>query len=89
MGRSTVAPVHIAATDSRLHEARGLSGSVAYRAERDRSRWFVMFVLVTGGTGFVGSNAIVALVAAGHRVRVLARSPERVAPALAPLGLDP
>jgi nucleoside-diphosphate-sugar epimerase len=47
-----------------------------------------MFVLVTGGTGYVGSNAIVALVAAGHRVRVLARSPERVAPALAPLGVD-
>ena len=51
-------------------------------------RWFVMFVLVTGGTGYVGSNAIVALVAAGHRVRVLARSRERVAAALAPFGSD-
>jgi nucleoside-diphosphate-sugar epimerase len=47
-----------------------------------------MFVLVTGGTGFVGSNAIAALVAAGHRVRVLARSRQRVAAALAPLGVD-
>jgi len=47
-----------------------------------------MFVLVTGGTGFVGSNAIAALVAAGHRVRVLARSQQRVAAALAPLGVD-
>jgi nucleoside-diphosphate-sugar epimerase len=47
-----------------------------------------MFVLVTGGTGYVGSNAIVALVAAGHRVRALARSPERVAAALAPFGSD-
>jgi uncharacterized protein YbjT (DUF2867 family) len=33
-----------------------------------------MFVLVTGGTGYLGSNAIAALVAAGDRVRVLARS---------------
>jgi nucleoside-diphosphate-sugar epimerase len=31
-----------------------------------------MFVLVTGGTGYVGSNAIAALVAAGH---ASARSP--------------
>jgi nucleoside-diphosphate-sugar epimerase len=46
-----------------------------------------MFVLVTGGTGFVGSNAIAALVAAGHRVRVLARSQQRVAAALSPLGV--
>jgi nucleoside-diphosphate-sugar epimerase len=46
-----------------------------------------MFVLVTGGTGYVGSNAIAALVAAGHRVRVLARSPQRVGAALAPLGV--
>jgi hypothetical protein len=29
-GRSTVAPVHIAATDSRLHETRDLWGSVAH-----------------------------------------------------------
>jgi dihydroflavonol-4-reductase len=47
-----------------------------------------MFVLVTGGTGYVGSNTIAALVAAGHRVRVLARSEQRVAAALAPLGVD-
>jgi dihydroflavonol-4-reductase len=46
-----------------------------------------MFVLVTGGTGYVGSNAIAALVAGGHRVRVLARSQQRVAAALAPLGI--
>lgn len=46
-----------------------------------------MLVLVTGGTGYVGSHAIAALVAAGHRVRVLARSSQRVAAALAPLGI--
>jgi dihydroflavonol-4-reductase len=47
-----------------------------------------MFVLVTGGTGYVGSHAIAALVAAGHQVRVLARSEQRVAAALVPLGID-
>ena len=44
-------------------------------------------VLVTGGTGYVGSHAIAALVRAGDQVRVLARSPERVPAALEPLGV--
>jgi len=43
-----------------------------------------VLVLVTGGTGFVGSHSIAALLRAGHDVRVLARSPDRVAPALEP-----
>jgi uncharacterized protein YbjT (DUF2867 family) len=47
-----------------------------------------MLVLVTGGTGYVGSHAIAALVGAGHRVRVLARSSARIPAALAPLGVD-
>jgi nucleoside-diphosphate-sugar epimerase len=47
-----------------------------------------LLVLVTGGTGYVGSHAIAALSAAGHRIRVLARSPDRVPAALAPLGVD-
>lgn len=45
-----------------------------------------MRVLVTGGTGFVGSHTVAALVKKGHRVRLLARSHERVDPALAPHG---
>jgi nucleoside-diphosphate-sugar epimerase len=47
-----------------------------------------MLVVVTGGSGFVGSHAVAALVGAGHRVRVMARSPDRVRGALAPLGVD-
>ena len=48
-----------------------------------------MRVLVTGGTGYLGSHIVGALRREGHDVRVLARSPERVAPALTPLGIDP
>ena len=47
-----------------------------------------LLVVVTGGTGYVGSHAIAALAGAGHRIRVLARSPDRVPGALAPLGID-
>src|SRR6185436_15758339 len=45
-----------------------------------------MKVLVTGGTGFVGSHCVAALVARGHQVRMLARTPSKVAPILARLG---
>jgi dihydroflavonol-4-reductase len=45
-------------------------------------------VLVTGGTGFVGSHTVAALVSAGHAVRLLARVPERTPPALEPLGVE-
>jgi dihydroflavonol-4-reductase len=47
-----------------------------------------LLVLVTGGTGYLGSHSVAALIRAGHRVRVLARSPERVTAALGPLGID-
>lgn len=46
-----------------------------------------MRVLVTGGTGFVGSHTVAALVRAGHDVHLLVRSPARIAPALEPLGV--
>jgi nucleoside-diphosphate-sugar epimerase len=47
-----------------------------------------MKVLVTGGTGFVGATAVAALVDAGHDVRLLARDPGKVAPALRQHGTD-
>jgi uncharacterized protein YbjT (DUF2867 family) len=47
-----------------------------------------MLVLVTGGTGYVGSHAIAALASAGYRVRVLARPPDKIPAALEPLGID-
>ena len=46
-----------------------------------------MLVLVTGGTGYVGSHSVAALMGAGHQIRVLARSPEKVPAALGPLGV--
>lgn|ERR671918_249977 len=48
-----------------------------------------MLVLITGGTGFVGSHTVRAITQAGHDVRLLVRSRERVAPALDPLEVDP
>ena len=45
-----------------------------------------MKVLVTGGTGFVGAHSVAALVSQGHQVRLLVRSPDRVARSLSPLG---
>ena len=45
-----------------------------------------MKVLVTGGTGFVGAHSVKALLDTGHTVRMLVRSPDRIAAALGPLG---
>lgn len=47
-----------------------------------------MKVLVTGGTGFVGSHTVAALVRHGHEVRVLARTPKRAGPVLERHGVD-
>lgn len=47
-----------------------------------------MRVFVTGGTGYVGSAVVRALVGAGHRVASLSRSPERDAAVVA-LGAEP
>jgi nucleoside-diphosphate-sugar epimerase len=42
-------------------------------------------VLVTGGSGFVGSHCILELLAAGHTVRTTVRQPQRAADVLAML----
>jgi dihydroflavonol-4-reductase len=47
-----------------------------------------LLVLVTGGTGYVGSQAVAALAGTGHRIRLLARSTAKVPAALGPLGVD-
>lgn len=45
-----------------------------------------MKILVTGASGLIGCHAVVALLEAGHAVSALARSPEKLATALTPLG---
>lgn len=45
-----------------------------------------MRAMVLGGTGFIGSHLVDRLLAEGHQVRVLSRSPERFRPPLA--GVD-
>ena len=47
-----------------------------------------MRVAVTGGTGFVGSHTVSALVDAGHEVRLLIREPGRLQEAFEPRGLE-
>jgi dihydroflavonol-4-reductase len=47
-----------------------------------------MKVMITGGTGFVGSHTVAELVRKGHRVRLLVRNLERTKGALAPLGVN-
>jgi dihydroflavonol-4-reductase len=47
-----------------------------------------MRLLLTGGTGLVGSHAAVALRGAGHDVRLLVRSPEKVERVFAPHGVS-
>jgi nucleoside-diphosphate-sugar epimerase len=46
-------------------------------------------VLVTGGTGFVGSHGAAALVGAGHELRLLVRDPRKAERVLAMHGLAP
>jgi nucleoside-diphosphate-sugar epimerase len=45
-------------------------------------------VLVTGGTGFVGAWTARAIVDAGHQVRYLVRTPDKLGPTAGALGLD-
>ncbi|OLF10330.1 SDR family NAD(P)-dependent oxidoreductase [Actinophytocola xanthii] len=48
-----------------------------------------MLVCVTGGTGFVGAHTVAAVLAAGHRVRLLVREGSAVDSPLAAVGVPP
>lgn len=58
---------------------------------RERARTGVSVkVMVTGGTGYVGAHSVVALLDAGHQVRLLVRDPARIARTVGALGVtDP
>ena len=47
-----------------------------------------MKVLVTGGTGFVGSHTVAAIARGGHELRLLVRRPDQVKISLGPLGVE-
>ncbi len=47
-----------------------------------------MKVLVTGGTGFVGSHAVAALLRSDHRVRLLVRDPSKIQRVLEVRGIE-
>ncbi|MEZ5243881.1 MAG: SDR family NAD(P)-dependent oxidoreductase [Acidimicrobiales bacterium] len=47
-----------------------------------------MKVLVTGATGFVGSHVVRRLLADGHEIRALARTPSKVRPLMFQMGVD-
>lgn len=48
-----------------------------------------MKVLITGGTGYIGSHTTAAVLRREHEVRLMVRNPSRVSAALEPLGVDP
>lgn len=47
-----------------------------------------MKIMVTGGTGFVGSHTTAELIRNGHIVRLLVRSKEKIKPAFQPFGME-
>lgn len=54
-------------------------------AEPTQTKGGLMKVMVTGGTGFVGSHTVAELVRAGHEVKLLVRDQSRIRAALEPL----
>jgi nucleoside-diphosphate-sugar epimerase len=62
---------------SRVLPSTALAGNRLHGGRSCGVLW--MRVLVTGGTGFIGSHTTVALLEAGHEVRLLVRDPARLA----------
>ena len=80
-------------TEARAAAVAGMGRNVL--GERDRpvdrtartGRLWSMRILVTGGTGYVGSHMVLALLRDGHSVRLLVRRPEQVAETFGPHGI--
>ena len=75
-------PIHEVGESVLVHRTRG-----AHRRRTLPSA--AVRILVTGGTGFVGSYATVALTEAGHDVRLLARDPGKVSRVFEPHRVGP
>src|SRR6266536_214253 len=69
-------------------DIRADGGSGGWRSRIRLGHHCGVKVLVTGGTGLVGSHTAAAIVRAGHDVRLLVRRPEQVPASLGPLGLE-
>jgi nucleoside-diphosphate-sugar epimerase len=69
---------------------RGLGGTLAHctPGEAHNNSEFDVKVLVTGGTGFVGSHAVAALLRSGHQVRLLVRDPSKIQRVLEVRGIE-
>lgn len=68
----------------------GITDHLPYRSPTTKRKGLLLVkVLITGGTGYIGSHTTAAVLSRGHEVRLLVRDASRVPAALGPLGVDP